>query len=102
MAGRRLASESELLRKGYTRADFVRRREVLRETLAAFETADPKDKYQLLASANLNRWKSQFVGEQPLDLTLGFRFSDGDSSFAEYLRFECRQWVQARLIRCVL
>lgn len=66
MAGRRLASEPELLRKGYTRADFVRRREVLRETLEAFETADPKDKYQQLAAANLHRWKNQSVGERPV------------------------------------
>ncbi|PRQ03400.1 hypothetical protein ENSA5_16060 [Enhygromyxa salina] len=35
---------------------FVRRREVLRETVAAFERADPPDRFHQLAQANLARW----------------------------------------------
>lgn len=42
---------------GYGRPELVRRREVLRETLAAFERAEPADRYHRLAEENLARWR---------------------------------------------
>jgi hypothetical protein len=58
MPGRPIPNEPELLRAGYGHPDFVRRRAVLRETLDAFASAEPRDKYQLLAAANLRDWRS--------------------------------------------
>jgi hypothetical protein len=37
----------------------ARRRAVLRETIAAFESQDPPDRYHLLACANLARWRAE-------------------------------------------
>ena len=42
---------------GPNRPDMVRRRAVLRETLDRFSTADPANKYELLAQANIERWR---------------------------------------------
>lgn len=58
MSGRRLFSEGDYIDPRYrpTHPDMVRRRAVLRETLQQFSTADPPNKYQLLARANLRRW----------------------------------------------
>jgi len=59
MPGRRLLSEDGYIdpRYGPTHPDMVRRRAVLRETLQQFSTADPPNKYQLLAQANLQHWR---------------------------------------------
>lgn len=59
MTGRLIPNELELLRAGYGHADFVRRRSILRETLEAFTSAKPPNKYQMLASANLSRWQDE-------------------------------------------
>jgi hypothetical protein len=59
MTGRFIPSEVELLRAGYNHPDFVRRRAILRETLDAFASAEPPDKYRLLAAANLRRWRHE-------------------------------------------
>jgi Uncharacterized protein conserved in bacteria (DUF2263) len=56
MAGRRLCSEEEAILRGYGRADCARRRQVLRETIAAFDQSDPFDRYHRLAMQNLDRW----------------------------------------------
>ena len=59
MPGRPIPLESELLRFGYGHPDFVRRRAVLRETLDTFTSAEPPNKYQVLAASNLQRWKDE-------------------------------------------
>lgn len=56
MPGRRLPPEEELARGPYRRRDFVRRREVLRETLAAFEDQGPR--WRGLAAQNVARWRA--------------------------------------------
>lgn len=58
MAGRRLCSEDEAIQRGFGSADCARRRQVLRETIAAFQDADPPDRYHQLAQANLERWRA--------------------------------------------
>lgn len=59
MSGRRLLSEDDFIDSGYApqRPDMVRRRAVLRETLNRIASADPSNKYQVLAQANLQRWR---------------------------------------------
>ncbi len=57
MTGRRLCSEEEAVRRGFFGAECARRRRVLRETIAAFEQADPPDYYHRLAKRNLKRWR---------------------------------------------
>ena len=59
MPGRDLCSDAEAERRGFAGAVAARRREVLRETLRAFEAAEPKDRYHQLAAANLARWREQ-------------------------------------------
>ena len=59
MAGRRLCSEHEAVGRGFTGADSARRRQVLRETIKAFEQADPPDRYHRLAQENLECWRVQ-------------------------------------------
>lgn len=61
MAGRFLCSDQEAIVRGFGGADSARRREVLRETLAAFERANPPDRYHRLAEQNLNRWRNGCV-----------------------------------------
>lgn len=60
MPGRRVLSEDDYIdpRYGPERADTTRRRAVLRETLNRFSTADPPNKYDLLANSNLERWRN--------------------------------------------
>jgi hypothetical protein len=67
MAGRRLCSEQQAIHRGFGGSDSARRREVLRETVAAFEQADPPNRYHRLAEENLDRWQAQSrVWESPL------------------------------------
>jgi len=56
MTGRRLCSEEEAIQRGFSGADCARRRQVLRETIAAFDQSDPSDRYRRLAKDNLDRW----------------------------------------------
>jgi hypothetical protein len=56
MTGRRLCSEEEAILRGFRGADCARRREVLRETIAAFSRSDPPDRHHRLAKRNLERW----------------------------------------------
>lgn len=63
MPGRRLISEAELAKGPYARADFARRRAVLRQTLEAFERDGPR--LRRLAQDNLRRWETdapRYVG----------------------------------------
>jgi hypothetical protein len=57
MVGRPLCSDEEAIHRGFGNRDCARRRQVLRETIAAFEKADPSDRYHRLAKANLDRWR---------------------------------------------
>ncbi|WP_088285799.1 poly(ADP-ribose) glycohydrolase domain-containing protein [Ideonella sp. A 288] len=54
---RRLVSDAEAESQGFVGPDAQRRRDVLRETIAAFERSDPRDRYPRLAAANLARWR---------------------------------------------
>jgi poly (ADP-ribose) glycohydrolase (PARG)-like protein len=59
MAGRTLCSDEEAVQRGFGGREAARRREILRETLAAFEQADRPDHYHRLATRNLDRWREQ-------------------------------------------
>ena len=59
MAGRTLCSEEVAIAQGFGGPEFAIRRRVLRETIAAFEYADPPDRYLRLALGNLERWRSE-------------------------------------------
>lgn len=58
MAGRRLISEQESTHR-WSGAESARRREVLRETIAAFDQSDPPNRYHHLAKRNLDRWRAE-------------------------------------------
>lgn len=58
MTGRRLCSEEEAINRGFGGADCSRRRQVRRETIAAFDRSDPSDHYHRLAKENLDRWQA--------------------------------------------
>jgi hypothetical protein len=59
MVGRCLLSEEEAVRRGWGSSDCARRREVLRETIAAFSQANPPERYHQLAKRNLERWRER-------------------------------------------
>jgi hypothetical protein len=59
VAGRVFCSEDEAVRRGFGGAACARRRAILRETISAFEQAEPHDFYHRLAKANLDRWRSE-------------------------------------------
>lgn len=63
MPGRRLLAEGEPRLARYDRPDQVRRRAVLRETVAAFERA--AGRYHTLAAANLERWRAESTEVEP-------------------------------------
>jgi hypothetical protein len=57
MPGRPLCSDHEAEGRGFVGQECASRRTVLRETLEAFERADPADLYHQIASRNLERWR---------------------------------------------
>ncbi len=59
MAGRRLCSDAEASERGFGGPEAARRRAVLRQTIEAFERAQPSDSYHRLAAENLERWRSE-------------------------------------------
>jgi hypothetical protein len=59
VTGRGLCTDEEAIRRGFGGSDCSRRRQVLRETLSAFEHSDPPDHYRRLATQNLDRWRSE-------------------------------------------
>jgi hypothetical protein len=59
MMGRPLCSDAEAMLRGFVGADCARRREVLRETIAAFEAAGAMQRYRRLAQQNLDRWHAR-------------------------------------------
>ena len=58
MIGRRLCSEKEAIQRGFGGTECARRRQVLRETIAAFDQSVPSDRYHCLAKQNLDRWRA--------------------------------------------
>lgn len=58
MPGKPLCSDAEAELQGFRGPAAQRRRDVLRETLRAFETHTPPDYYHRLAEANLARWSA--------------------------------------------
>ena len=64
--GRTLLPESNFKGSVYSDPAFSRRREVLRETIAAFEEADSHDFYHRISIANLARWKESAAAENSL------------------------------------
>ena len=93
MPGRQLIPEEEFVNPwfGPTDPDMVRRREVIRETIECFSNADPPNKYQQLASNNLQRWKSQFsASSDDASIVLVLDGDWGDVTLAMTKRFgEC-------------
>lgn len=64
MHGRKPCSDDEAMLRGFYDDDCARRREVLRETIAALESPAARDRYHRLARQNLDRWRSQAIGQQ--------------------------------------
>ncbi len=58
MPGRPLVTDEEAEARGFVGYECRRRRAVLRETLEAFQGADPQDRYHQLAVRNLQRWRT--------------------------------------------
>ncbi len=75
MTGRRLCSEEEAMHRGFGGVDCARRRQVLRETVAAFEQSGPPGRYHRLAKQNLDRWRSE---SHVLELRLRVQVFPGD------------------------
>jgi Uncharacterized protein conserved in bacteria (DUF2263) len=68
MPGRRLLSDAEVIaaNAGFFRDPAsVRRRAVLRETIAAIERQDPPDRYYRLAATNLAHWWAERKAPEP-------------------------------------
>lgn len=63
------------MHRGFGGIDCARRRQVLRETLAAFEQSDPPGRYHVLAKQNLDRWRSE---NHVVDLSLRVQVFPGD------------------------
>ena len=59
MVGRPLCSEQEAIQRGFGSPEDARRRAVLRETIAAFEEAEPPDLFHRHAARNLERWRAE-------------------------------------------
>jgi len=59
MRGRMLCNDEEAGARGFVGHECARRRAVLRETIGAFERADPANAYHDLALRNLARWREQ-------------------------------------------
>ncbi|HMB70054.1 MAG TPA: poly(ADP-ribose) glycohydrolase domain-containing protein [bacterium] len=57
--GRALCTEAEAAERGFGDPASACRRRILRETLRAFEDADPPDRYHRLARENLRRWRAE-------------------------------------------
>lgn len=65
MTGRRLVAEEEAIQHGFGGAECARRRQILRETIAAFDESVPADHYHRLAKDNLNRWHATSGAADP-------------------------------------
>ncbi|MGB2634684.1 MAG: poly(ADP-ribose) glycohydrolase domain-containing protein [Candidatus Acidiferrum sp.] len=63
------------MHRGFGGVDCARRRQVLRETVAAFEQSGPPGRYHRLAKQNLDRWRSE---SHVLELRLRVQVFPGD------------------------
>lgn len=70
MTGRPLRSEEEMIAKGYGRPEMIRRRVILRETLAKFRSVDHPKVFQQIAAKNLARWRQHSDTAKPRGETL--------------------------------
>ena len=59
MTGRPLCSEEEAIHRGFGDIECARRRQILRETIAALEPVHAIDRYRRLAEQNLERWRAR-------------------------------------------
>jgi hypothetical protein len=59
MKGRMICSDTEARERGFYSNECARRRQVLIETINAFETPNAMDYYHKQAEKNLSRWRSQ-------------------------------------------
>ena len=92
MPGRPLIPEAIADQRGsYISApDLTRRRAILRETIEAFEFAEPPDRYSRLAEKNLARWKAESRDPNPEHKVLVFQGDWGDVTLRMTRRFgEC-------------
>lgn len=64
MPGRRLRAEEAYAGTPWDQPACARRRAVLAETLAAFESADPPDAFHRRALENVARWRARRVGPE--------------------------------------
>lgn len=68
MAGRRLCSGEDAIERGFGGADSARRREVLRETIAAFDQSDSKHPRRARhADRRIRRPDRRARGRSPMD-----------------------------------
>ncbi len=74
----RLPSDAESEAQGFRGPESQRRRDVLRETLAAFEQCAPAGHYHRLAAHNLARWAEAAVPRAPTPAVLVLRGDWGD------------------------
>ena len=65
MLGRPLRSEAEMIACGFGRPDMIRRRAVLRETLAKLSAAEPPSLFHDMAAKNLARWREETEIPEP-------------------------------------
>jgi hypothetical protein len=68
MPGRRVLSDAEVIaaNEGLFRdPTSARRRVVLRETIAAFQSEDPPGRYHRLATTNLAHWRAERKAPEP-------------------------------------
>lgn len=70
MPGRPICSHVQAELRGFHGEDAFRRRQVLAETLLAFEQSRPPDRYHRLAQQNLQRWREQRRDDTHNGLTL--------------------------------
>ena len=75
MVGRRLCSDEEAIGRGFGGAEAARRRAVLRETIEAFQRAEPSDRFHRLAAENVARWRYETRTREP---TLRVQVIPGD------------------------
>jgi len=59
MVGRRLCTGAVASARGFGGPEALRRRDILKETIEAFERAQPAGFYHRLAAENLERWRSE-------------------------------------------
>ena len=88
--GRRIPDESEIRAFGYAGPDFARRRQVLRETLAKFQTPQEATRLRAQAAFNHERWSVRAAASTPGDSVRVIRGDWGDVTLALSRRYGTR------------